>query len=91
MGGGHAEMFKISLLRSYSITQPVTLLLTLGRDCGELQGYCFLASDGPGKAQIVLIWKSIKNMGVATVTSISLCECKLVGPLWKQYGDVSKN
>ena len=54
-GGGHAEMFKISLLRSYSITQPVTLLLTLGRDCGELQGYCFLASDGPGKAQIVLI------------------------------------
>ena len=54
MGGGHAEMFKISLLRSYSITQPVTLLLTLGRDYGELQGHCSLASDGPGKTQIVL-------------------------------------
>ena len=53
-GGGHAEMFKISLLRSYSITQPVTLLLTLGRDYGELQGHCSLASDGPGKTQIVL-------------------------------------
>ena len=55
MGGGHAEMFQISLHRFYSITQLVTLLLTLGRDCGELQGYCSLASDGPGKAQIDLI------------------------------------
>ena len=54
-GGGHAEMFQISLHRFYSITQLVTLLLTLGRDCGELQGYCSLASDGPGKAQIDLI------------------------------------
>ena len=53
--GGHAEMFQISLHRFYSITQLVTLLLTLGRDCGELQGYCSLASDGPGKAQIDLI------------------------------------
>ena len=89
--GGHAEMFQISLHRFYSITQLVTLLLTLARDSGELQGYCSLASDGPGKAQIDLIWKSTKNMGVATVTSISLWECKSVEPLWKRYGDFSKN
>ena len=54
-GGGHAEMFQSSLLKFYSITQLVTLLLTLSRVCGELQGYCSLASDGPGKAQIDLI------------------------------------